>query len=263
MTAAVRAELTKIVSLPAVWIATGVIVGLHLLLSAVNVDLTADAVHKITPAGTIEIFAGDPRPAHRALVGFLVASSFQMAVFLPVVGAIIAGQEFRADQLGRSLLAVPRRGRLVAAKALAAAVHLLATSVVIAAISAVFMYIAVKDWDPGLPVSAGAWLGQAKFAAFAVLTGLLGLAVTMIARGALAGVGVTVALTAATMTQALTAVSPALDALLPVSAGRNLLLDPAGDDLTAGPWHAVAVLVAWPLAATLTAAILLARRDAR
>ncbi|GII84509.1 hypothetical protein Ssi03_24990 [Sphaerisporangium siamense] len=56
--------------------------------------------------------------------------------------------------------------------------------------------------------------------------------------------------------------SPALDALLPVSAGRNLLLDPAGDDLTAGPWHPAAVLVAWPLIATLAAGVLLARRDA-
>ncbi len=261
--AASRAELTKIVSARAVWLLSGVIVALHLLVSAANLGATADAVAAVTPAGTIEIFAGDPQPARRAMIEYLVASSFQMCLFVPVVAAVIAGQEFRSGQLGQSLLAVPHRGRLLGAKFLAAAGYLLALSVTIAAISAGFMYLAVKDWEPGLPVSAGAWSGQAAFLAFSILTGLTTLAITVIARSTLTGVAVTVGLAVLTMSQLGAAVTPRLDAVLPMSAGRNLLLDPAAADLSAGPGHALVVLLLWPLVTGTLAWLTVRLRDAR
>lgn len=263
MLSATRAELAKIIYLRTVWIVAGAIVALHLLVSAANVGLNSDAVAKITPAGIIEIFEGEPQPAHRALVDFLVASSFQMGLFLPGIAAVAAGQEFRSGQLGMSLLAVPRRGRLVVAKTLATGGLLLFVSIVIAAISTAFMYAAVKDWDPGLLVSADALRGQGKFVAFAVLSGLATFALTVISRSTLVGIAVTVVLAALTMTQLLAALTPALDALLPLSAGRNLLLDPVGNRLSAGPQHALIVLTAWPLATTAAAWIALTRRDAR
>jgi len=258
----IRAELTKIVSLRAVWLVTGVVVALHLLVCTANAGNTADAVSEITPDGLIELFAGERRPARPALVEFLVASSFQMGLFLPAIAAVAAGQEFRSHQLGRSLLAVPGRTRLIVAKTVAIAGFLLAVSVVVAGISGAYMYAAVKDWDPGLPVSAEAWAGQGKFVVFAVLTGLISAAVTILAQGTLAGIVVTVVLMALTLTQVAAAYAPALDALLPLSAGRNLLLDPAGSRLTAGAGHALAVLVAWPLVTMTAAGVALNRRDA-
>ncbi len=263
LSAAVRAELTKIACLRAVWIGTGVILALHLLLSAVNLDATTDAVAAITPAGTIELFTGDHQPADRAVLESLVASSFQMCVFLPGMAAVIAGQEFRSGQLGRSLLAVPDRGRLVIAKVVATGAYLSSVAVVIAAISTVFRYVAVRNWNPGLLVGAAAWRGQGAFLAFAVLTGLTALAVTLVARGTLAGIAVTTVLTALTMTQLVAAFAPGLDALLPMSAGRNLLLDRATGTLTAGPGHALAVLCAWPAVTAAAAWVALGRRDAR
>ena len=261
--AAARAECTKAISLPSTWIATGVILALHVLIQAANLGPNADAVAAITPNGTIEIFAGDPQPAHRALVGFLVASSFQMGLFLPVLAAVIAGPEFRGRQLGQSLLAVPRRGRLVLAKAIAAGGFLALVSALVAAISVGFLYAATRSWDPGLTVSADAWLGQAKFLAFAVSSGLVTVALTGLARSTLLGIVLTLALTALTMTQLPAAVSPFLDSLLPLSAGRNLLLDPAANELSAGPGQALVVLVVWPVAAMTAAAVALTRRDAR
>ncbi|MER7210021.1 ABC transporter permease [Streptosporangium sp. NPDC020072] len=261
--AATRAELTKIVTLRTVWIVTGVILALHLLVSYANVGINIEAVRAITPDGMIELFADDPQPANRAIVDFLVASSFQMGLFLPGLGAVIAGQEFRTPQLGQTLLAVPRRGRLIVAKTVAATVYLLFVAVVVAGVSTAFMYAAVRDWNPGLLVSPGAWIGQGKFVAFAVLTGLISFAITVIARSTLTGVAVTVGLIAVTMTQLLAVFSPALDALFPLSAGRNLLLNPVENTLSAGPGHAMVVLVAWPLVTTVVAAFLLARRDAR
>ncbi|MFC4059064.1 ABC transporter permease [Planomonospora corallina] len=262
--AAARAELTKIVTLRAVWLVTGAVAALQVFVLAQNVAAETEAVSRITADGMIERFPGVVRPAREALVEHLAASSFQMCVFLPCVAALIAGQEFRAGQLGTSLLAVPRRGLLVGAKALAAGVFLLSVSVVIAAISTAFVYAAVEEWDPGLPVSTEAWTAQAKVLAYAVLSGLTIFAVTLIARSALTGVLVTVALTALTMSQVLAVSAPALDALVPLSAGRNLVLAPGeGLRLSAGPGHALAVLAAWPLLATAAAALVLGRRDAR
>lgn len=261
--AAVRAEFTKIITMRSVWITTGVILALHLVIQGANVGTNADAVAAITPNGTIELYEGDPEPAYRALVDFLVASSFQMGLFLPILAVIITGQEFRGRQLGQSLLAVPRRGRLILAKTVATAGFLTLVSVVVAGISTGFMYAATKDWDPGLVVSADAGRGQAKFLAFAVLTGLISLAFTVLGRGTLAGVGATVALIALTMTQLVAALAPALDALLPLSAGRNLLLNPVQNDLSAEPGQALIVLIVWPIVAVTAAGIVLSRRDAR
>jgi len=72
-----------------------------------------------------------------------------------------------------------------------------------------------------------------------------------------------VALLAVTMTQVAAMFMPALDALFPLSAGRNLLLDPADNRLTAGPMHALVVTVLWPVATIGVAGLLLSRRDAR
>ena len=261
--AATRAELTKILTLRGTWIGTGVILALHLLIAVANLRLNTEAVANITPDGRIERFTGQPRPAHQAIVDLLVASSFQMSVFLPSLAAVLAGQEFRAHQLGQSVLAVPRRGMLVTAKTVAVAAYLLFVSLVIAGISTVFMYAAVRTWDPGVVTSRDALLGQGRFLVFAVLSALVGYAVTLIARSTLIGIIVTVTLVAVTMTQALAGFMPALDALFPFSAGRNLLLDPEDTKLTAGPAHALVVLVLWPVLTSAVAGLLLSRRDAR
>jgi ABC-2 type transport system permease protein len=259
----IRAELTKILTLPRVWMCTGVILALHVLALLQPAELFAGAVADITPDGTIEIFVGEPEPATAAILGLLVSSSLQISLLLPILAAVIAGQEFRSSQLGLTVLAIPRRGRLLVGKTLAATGYLLVVSVLIAAISTAFMYAAVRDWNPGLLLSTDAFLGHGKFVVFAVLFSLTGSAITVIARSTLIGIIVSVALSAITMTQVLAGAAPALDALFPVSAARNLLLDSDLSRLTAGPEHGLVVLVGWTLATTVLAGISLRRRDAR
>ncbi|MEV6816266.1 hypothetical protein [Micromonospora sp. NPDC051296] len=261
--AATRAELTKILTLRGTWTVTGVILALHLLICVANLRQNTEAVANITPDGLIELFAGLPRPAHPAIVDFLISSSFQMGLFLPALAAVLAGQEFRARQLGQSVLAVPRRDVLVTAKTLAVAAYLLCVSLVVAGISTAFMYAAVRRWDPTVVTSDDALLGQSRFLTFAVLSALVAYALTLIARSTLIGIIASVALIAVTMTQVLAVFVPALDALFPLSAGRNLLLNPEDSRLTAGPAHALVVLVLWPVLTTALAGLLLHRRDTR
>lgn len=256
---AVRAELAKILTLRGAWAVTGVILALHVLVLAQQAGLYAEAVAGITPDGVIEIFVGQPEPAERAIIAAVVAGALQVGVFLPVLAAVVAGQEFRAGQLGVTLLAMPRRGRVLAAKLLATGLFVLAVAVVMAGVSVGFMYAAVKDWNPGLLVTGETFLGHARFLAFAVTYSLIGLAVTVAARSSLAGVVCTVVLFAVTMIQA----APDLDVLLPLSAARNLLLDPGVNDLSAGRGHGLLVLCGWAAVTAAVAGVALRVRDAR
>jgi hypothetical protein len=186
-----------------------------------------------------------------------------MTMFLPVLAVVIAGQEYRSRQLGVTLLAVPQRGRLLAAKVLATTVYTLLVAVIIAAISTIFTYVEVRNWNAGLVTSPAAVRLNLAFLAYAVLFSLVSMAGTMIARSTLTGVMITVALVAATMTQVLAMAAPASDALLPMSAGRNLLLDPTLSTLSSGPRQAMLVLIAWAIVGITAAWLTLSRRDAR
>lgn len=263
MSAAARAELTKILTLPSVWIVTGIILALHVLVQLQTTGLFADAAAKITPDGIIEVFIGEPQPANEAILGLLAGGSLQMGLFLPVLAAVIAGQEFRSRQLGVTVLAMPRTVRVLTAKLLATALYVLVVAVLIAGISTGFMYAAVKDWEPGLLITGEAFLVHMRFIAFAILFCLTGFAITTVARNTLTGIIVTVALTAITMTQALAGSAPDLDALFPLSAARNLMLDPGINELTAGWEHGLIVLIGWAATAAVGAGITLGKRDAR
>ncbi|GAA4567002.1 ABC transporter permease [Planotetraspora kaengkrachanensis] len=263
MVNATRAELTKIRTLPGALIVTGAILALHVLVQLQTTGLFADAVANITPDGIIEVFIGEPQPANEAILGLLAGGSLQMGLFLPVLAAVIAGQEFRSRQLGVTVLAMPRTVRLLTAKLLATALYVLVVAILIAGISTAFMYVAVKGWNPGLLVSGEALLVHIRFIAFAVLFCLTGSAITTVARHTLTGIIVTVALIAVTMTQVLAGSAPDLDALFPLSAARNLILDPGLNELTAGREHGLLVLVGWAVATAVAAEITLGKRDVR
>lgn len=255
-----RSELTKLLTSPRVWAVTAVVLALQSLALAQPLGLVSDAVARISPDGVIEVFRGEPEPAEQAILGLMAGFCLQSGLFLPLVAAVIGGQEFRNGQLGLSLLSVPRRGVLVAGKAVVVALYALALAVVLAALSTFFLYLAVKDWNPGLLFGGEALGVHLRFIAFAVLFSLTTLAVTLLARSTLVGVVVTIALVLVTMSQVF---APDVDALLPMGAARNLLLDPGADALAAGPGHGLAVLAGWAVAAVAVAALAIGRRDAR
>ncbi|MFI7447324.1 ABC transporter permease [Nonomuraea sp. NPDC049714] len=264
MIAVVRSELTKIVTQPTVWLVTGILVALHVLVQYQGAGLFRRAMSSITPDGMIQIFVGRTEPAEPALIELLVAGSLQICLFVWVLGAVIAGSEIRAGQLGVSVLAVPSRARLILGKAIATALYALVVGLVFAAIATAFMYLVVKDWNPSILWSQEAILGQSRILLLTVTITLVALGITLIARRTLVGIIAIAVLLGLTMTQLVALVSPVMDAFLPYSAARNLLLrEGATPPLTADPLHATIVLIAWASISVAVAGVVVRRRDAR
>ncbi len=261
--AVIRSELTKLVTLPRIWVITAIVVGLQALLLTQVLHLYTHAVQTITPNGMIEIFHGKPQQAEHGVLSQLVAASLQGGLFLPVIATAAGGHEFRAGQLGVSVLAAPSRAVLLIGKVVAVGLYILAVASVIAGLSAGTIYLAVRDWNPMLVVSGEALGGQARFLAFALLYSLTTLGFTLLARSMLVGIMVTIVLALVTMTQLATAIAAPLDALLPMSAARNLLLDPEVNHLTSGQGSGLLVLSGWAVASLSVAGLAFVRRDVR
>ncbi|PFG68168.1 hypothetical protein B0O41_3000 [Propionibacteriaceae bacterium ES.041] len=264
---AIRAELTKALSLPSVQLMLAALTALHVLIMSMNMPNIRDSLANITADGRIEFYGGQLVPAEQFLAELIVAFTFQGVMFIWVIGAVATGTEFRSGQIGQSLLTVPSRPRIVAAKALAIALISLAMGVLLALVSIGITYFTVRAWDSSFLWNEEALIGHGRMIFIAIAMNLIALAVTLIARRTLVGIIAMAVFLGLTMTQVVALISPTVDALLPVSALRNLLFaDVVGEvipPLTAGPEHALITLTAWAIIPLIVAVIVLRRRDAR
>jgi len=258
-----RSELTKIFTLRSVWLVIGAILLLNAIIIQIQLPLYTDAMAAMKPDGTIELFEGQSQTA-ASLVWDLPSWPLQIGIFCFVVGALIAGSEFRHGHLGVSVLAVPSRTRLLCAKTIATAIVALGVGIILTVTTAAYMYVVIKDWNPGLLWQPEALAGYARFQLFIVCFTLVGFGLTLITRRALTGILICGLMVGVTITQVLAPIAPWLDALIPSSAGRNLLLEPGvPPPLTASATHGATVLIAWALVTAVAACWVLNRRDAR
>lgn len=260
----IRSELTKFLTLPSVWLATGVLLALNVFFQYQLLSFNIETVANVGPDGMSES-NGQPVHAETELREMLVASVFNPGLLFPILGAVIAGAEFRAGQLGLSMVAVPDRMHLVLGKVLATTACVLGLGAVCIVMAKAFMYAVVSDWNPGMLWSAETLAGEARLLLFIVTSTLIGVGITLITRRTLAGIVMTVILIMLTVTQVVAMISPGVDAFLPVSAARNLLLQgaEAGAPLTGSAGHGAMVLIGWALVATVVAALVIRRRDVR
>jgi ABC-2 type transport system permease protein len=178
------------------------------------------------------------------------------------VGAQAFGHDFRYGTIRPTLLAFPRRGRLLAGRAAAAA--LAGTAVALLASAGSFaLLLAVTSWDRGLLVDPRLWRSLAFGAVSAGLVAALAVGLGALVRGAGLAV-VLVALWAGVLEPlAAVALGGGAVALLPFLSMLQLAAY-SGDALGTGATGPLAAAV-FPLclAATLAAAVAaLARRDA-
>lgn len=193
---------------------------------------------------------------HAMFLGQLVIGS---------LGALVMTAEFTTGSIRATFAAVPRRGRVLAAKAAVFAAVALAVSEVISfsafgIVQAVLhsKHAGASLSDPGMlraVIGAGIYL---------TLVGLLGLAIGAILRSTAASIGTLVALmfVAPLLVQALPrSLAESISKYLPTEAGTAIMRTIQPPD-TLGPWTGLGLLAAYCGIALLAAAVLLKRRDA-
>jgi ABC-2 type transport system permease protein len=239
----ITAELTKLRTLPvALWA-----IGAALLIPPVLAVLMG-----VTAGGRL-LTVLNPEAQ-----GFEVAGFGQPLVIL--LAAVVVGSEYRDGLLRSSVLAVPRRGRLLGAKVIVIA-GLAFTLAVVSTGLAVLLRQAVLG-DDGIPpneFTAGMWLNVLSVGVNWMLIALISAALTVLARSALLPVIVLVPLVLG-LGVALVSVLPWLK-YAPDLAGLQLISRYPGMGLL-DPMPGGVVMAAWAAALLLPAFIVFTRRDA-
>jgi hypothetical protein len=245
-------------TLPSVWIATAIVFGVFLYCQYLAFDVNSDVIRGLHDGA-------DLLAAGQEIRWNLEAYVFNAGIVLPVLGAVIGGSEFRAGQIGMSVIAVPRRATIVVAKFVVGFAFALSLSLIWMACAVIVMSFAIGGeafaalWDSAFLA------GQSRILLFLLAFTLFPLGLALIMRRALACIVVAQLLIMLTMTQVIALVSPVVDAFLPLSAARNLLLQGAGNPvpLTGSAGGGALVLVGWVAALFIGATIAIVRRDAR
>lgn len=223
-----RTELRKLAGLPSAWVAAG----LGLCFPALLVTLSSRNVPASPDDGFMQLTVGVLGPL--------------------VLGTIAAGSEYRGGQLRTSLLCVPSRLRLLAAKT--AAVML--TVAVTAALSAV-LTLAVAG-----ALRGGAGPRIAGVVVYWVLGALLAYGITLLTRSGILPLTVLIVnTTAVSFSYLLTKVTP-LAAFLPDLAGARMYLHDMDTPGDLGPVTGGLVMAAWVAALLGIAGYVFHRRDA-
>jgi ABC-2 type transport system permease protein len=174
-----------------------------------------------------------------------------------VLAVLVMGNEYSSGMVRVTLTAVPRRGRVLAAKA-----------AVVAAVSAVAATIAVtgslsvgRFLLPAHPLVLRPAVGSVLYL---VLIGLLSLGTATAVRNPAAAIGVVLALLYALPIITAVVTDPGwqkhLRQIEPASAG--LAVQATTGDVAIGPWHGLGVLALWTLGALLAGGAVLISRDA-
>jgi len=226
----------------------------------------------VTGAGDIAPAVEDGPGLEQTLVGGFVALTVMV-----ILGVLFVTTEYRRGMLRTSLVASPRRGRVLAAKSVVIAAVTFAGGLVATAVA----LLAGKGimGDAVHPVSA---LTQLRMvvgtAALLAIAAVFGVAVGTILRRGAGAVAAVVVLTTLPYILSVSAVLPVVSAqwvlrVTPAAAFAvqqtvreypqvNAAYTPAFGFFPLPPWGGFAVLCAWTAAALAVAAVLLRRRDA-
>lgn len=222
-----RAELRKLAGLPSAWVATGLALVMPTLL----------------------VLLGS-RAASNSDTGFL---QLTVGVLGPLVlGTVAAGSEYRGGQIGTSLLCVPSRMRLLAAKTGVLALAVAGTAVLSAVLTLAVAGVLTGGAVPRIAGVVGYW----------VLTALLAYGLTLLTRsGVLPLTLLIVNSTAVSFSYLLTKVTP-LAAYLPDLAGARMVLHDTHVPGDLAPVAGGLVMAAWVAALLGVAGYVFHRRDA-
>lgn len=241
MTAALRAEWSKLRTLPD-----------FAVLLALTVVLTVAVSAASAAAG-----GAGPDPVHAALLGVQLGQAVAA-----VAGVQILAGEYGSGLIHPTLLAVPRRSRVLYAKA-----ALLAAGMAAAALAAL-LGSALTGWLllPSLPAGGPLLRAVTGSILYLILVALLGLGTAAAVRNTVAAAGVVLSLLYVLPLVMRMFADPEwvrwIYRLTPSSAAQSMPTTVATSALPLGPWPSLAVTAGWAVAALALGLLLLTRRDA-
>jgi ABC-2 type transport system permease protein len=254
MAATIHAEWTKLRTVPGpAWLLIGLVAG-TVALGAVGAGAVA-----CTATGC----AGDP--VRSALTGVQLGQAVAA-----ILGVLAIGDEYGTGMIRTTILAVPRRGRMLAAKAAVLTGPVLlaaALAVTISLVGARYLLIDHGHAGHAIDLFAPSTLRAASGTVlYLALVALLGLGIAAAVRDTAAAVGITLGLLylfpilAAVIGNA--AWHRHLVQIGPSTAGLAIQTTVHPDSLPIGPWPGLGVLALWSLAALTLGLTLLHTRDA-
>lgn len=174
-----------------------------------------------------------------------------------ILAVLVMGNEYSSGMIAVTLTAVPRRSRVLAAKAVVVAAVVAVAAAVAVAGSLIIGRLLLPAHDLVLRAAVGSVL-------YLVLVGLLSLGTATAVRNPAAAIGVVLALLYALPIVTGVVTDPTwqkhLQRIGPASAG--LAVQATTGDLVIGPWKGIGVLALWAFGALLAGCALLIRRDA-
>jgi ABC-2 type transport system permease protein len=188
-----------------------------------------------------------------------------------LAGVLVIGGEYGTGMIRVTLAAVPRRGRLLAAKAIVVTALVLAASVLAmgASMLAGRLVLPGHGFSPASGFDLGGaamWRAAACAAADLTLIALVGLGVAAAVRDSAAAIGVTLAIlylfpVAAGLVQA-PALQRHLEQISPLTAGLDSQSTAGLQALPLSPWQGLGVVALWAAAALILGGLILRLRDA-
>ncbi len=205
-------------------------------------------------------------PARISLTGVYLG---QAVAALAGVAAI--GGEYSTGMIRISLTAVPRRGRLLAAKAAVLAGPVLAASTLTAGVSMLAGRLVLPGHGftgaHGFDLAGGAmWRAAGSAALYLMLVAVLSLGVTTVVRDSPAAIGIALGLIYVFPVVTGLISNPAIQRRLqqagPMSAGLDSMATTGLRPLPLTPWQGLAVVALWAAAALLLGGVMLRLHDA-
>jgi ABC-2 type transport system permease protein len=205
-------------------------------------------------------------PAKISLAGVYLGQAIAALVGVRAIGA-----EYGTGMIRVTLTAIPRRGRLLAAKTLVLAGLVLAASVLAAAASMLAGWLVLPGHGftaaQGLDLASGAmWRAACCAALYLMLVAVLGLGLTTVVRDSAAAVGIVLGLLYLFPVAAGLVTDPAIQRRLqqigPMSAGMDSMATAGLHALPLTPWQGLGVVATWAAGALVLGGVMLRLHDA-
>ncbi len=255
MRRAIRAEWAKTWSDPG----TGWLLGGLVVLSAA-VSAVAIATARCQAGGCGQ------DPARISLTGVYLGQAVAA-----LAGVLAIGGEYGTGMIRVTLTAIPRRGRLLAAKTLVLAGLVLAASVLAVAASMLAGWLVLQGHGftvaQGFDLASGAmWRAASCAALYLMLVAVLGLGVTTVVRDSAAAIGIVLGLLYLFPMAAGLVADPAIQRRLqqigPMSAGMDSMATAGLHALPLTPWQGLGVAATWAAGALVLGGVILRLHDA-